>query len=461
MWAKAKKIMSQDTFWANLPPKLVAFIKNFEVNTQTYSVYKPKPAKRVIEVPDETTIPPESKQTRSNKHKTSIMQTRSEGPQWSERFKTYKMQTSAKISTISALDAEISFACPKLPDSVVSAFRASVARSLVLVPHVHRSQQDLLSHRRAVRVRAAVAEEQHFAVGDAKWKQKMERPKKQKVTNSLTKEQTWLRLISVAAILQLAAKVKNELNAKKLIKITYTHEPEQDLMTKNKEILKHNLGIEGAEQVALSVTKVHVKIQVIMRRYAASKVWKLLQSWRTCGQALLAMKRFSKTVDRIKKLWKNWKYWKERVLEADINKRWVSMEKKYLYTKMTHQQSHNRHGPGLSLADKVEVAMTPELERVVFVREELRVRRFELVPAMDQYNNAVKNFLDAQTQWSLELRACMLTGSKMLMATPEKPATPSQIPTDEELMEWIRRCRVDPSSFRVITTFVTQQHKFK
>ena len=102
--------------------------------------------------------------------------------------------------------------------------------------------------------------------------------------------------------------------------------------------------------------------------------------------------------------------------------------------------------------------MTPELERATFVSEELRVRRFELVPAVGRYFEQMKEFREAQSLWSLELRACMIIGSKMTGVMPEQPTVPTQSPSEQELQEWLRRCRADPSSFRVITTFLTQRH---
>jgi hypothetical protein len=225
-------------------------------------------------------------------------------------------------------------------------------------------------------------------------------------------------------------------------------------------------------QTAFLQTFILCKMRVRIKRSRAKKIHEALSSWSRTGLLLVTMKRFRRKVIRIQRFWR----WSCKHLAQAcevVTKQWIPLEREFLAEKLRshsaartnsrHQQgSRNQHSRAsdssspekqgrrrasdsgsaeiiLGLSERVDVAMLCPRRRHHFIVDELRVCRFEALPAIKAWEEKMHAYHDLVQQWRETRVACQVMGVRNTMNGPEMPACPRHLPKKEELMDMVQR----------------------
>lgn len=232
------------------------------------------------------------------------------------------------------------------------------------------------------------------------------------------------------------------------------------------------------------VTILQMKKLVRKCRAEAKKVYSAMFQWQVAGVLLHKMKSVVLKA-RILQCW--WRHCSERLkmLRDAVSQRWERLERASLaleFSRSDKPQIRRQNtrvrvcGPHLSLDDKISLHRIPEDQRLRFIENELRARRFFLLPQIEAWHME-------WAAWSLDYERCKLekeafnTLGQAFGHAPEHgfrfmPIQPSHLPPDhpmsevlgggacsetckgragdEEILEMIRRCSKDPFDWKKV-----------
>ena len=103
--------------------------------------------------------------------------------------------------------------------------------------------------------------------------------------------------------------------------------------------------------------------------------------------------------------------------------------------------------PKLSMKERVELAMMPRPQRVDFIKRELRARRFFLIPAMVEHEEAMRDYEREVGWWRADRSANEFMGEESAAECPVMPGCPSYLPAEKDIREWLLRCLEDRTKY--------------
>jgi len=187
-------------------------------------------------------------------------------------------------------------------------------------------------------------------------------------------------------------------------------------------------------------------------RVDAKVVANSLKAWQVAGRCFVLFRKFAQRIVRVQRWWRSVAKHLHEVLDR-INKRFMALEKADLMRKLggkASSSSEGRRSTTLSLEDKIALERVEEPLRLKFIENDLRARRYNLLPQIYLWEAEVRQWhLDYQEwQSANEAHKAMGTGSVSgFFRWP--PNRPSCIPreSDEEIMEMVRVSRRNPKGW--------------
>ncbi|KAF4672963.1 hypothetical protein FOL47_011152 [Perkinsus chesapeaki] len=225
-----------------------------------------------------------------------------------------------------------------------------------------------------------------------------------------------------------------------------------------------------------------LRFRIRRRRRAAAVVMACLKSWKTAGKIMLATRKFHERCRRIQRFWRAVKRRLDRIIQHCCD-RWVKLERQILSKELNVAQppaGSGNNAPSsrrasfkpqrtrrasskcveavqLTLQERVQLALLPDQVRRRFVENEMRFRRFVLLPEIYAWHDAMEKYQDDVESWRqhrLAARAMQAAEGKQtrfstgdVFRVPVRPACPTHMPTDDNLIEWFARCRKNPSAY--------------
>ncbi|KAF4750235.1 hypothetical protein FOZ62_028807, partial [Perkinsus olseni] len=229
-----------------------------------------------------------------------------------------------------------------------------------------------------------------------------------------------------------------------------------------------------------------LRLNIRRRRRAAMVVMACLKSWRTAGKIMLATRKFHEQCRRIQRAWRAAKARFDRNTQLCCD-RWMRFERQVLSRELSAahpspaaasggaatsrrasvKQSKTRRvstkGVGeiqLTLQERVKVALLPEQVRRQFVENELRFRRFALLPHIYAWHDAMDKYWKKVESWRQDRLASHSVAAATdktktstgddLRPPPARPPCPVHMPSDDQLLKWLSRCRKSSTSYSKI-----------
>jgi hypothetical protein len=220
-------------------------------------------------------------------------------------------------------------------------------------------------------------------------------------------------------------------------------------------------------QTAFVQTFILCKMRVRLRRSRGNKILDALVSWKRTGPLLVTMKRFRRKVLKIQRFWRWCRHHLAKVC-ATITHQWIAVERTFLSEKFEraasrtgsrgkqnvsregHRPSVGRHSRislseqhlTLGLEERVDVAMLDKHHRHRFLVAELRVCRFEALPAIKHWEEQMQIYKDQVKQWRETSAACKVMGATNTMHMPIMPPCPETLPTRPQLFDMVERAHM-------------------
>ncbi|CAE7565297.1 unnamed protein product, partial [Symbiodinium pilosum] len=228
------------------------------------------------------------------------------------------------------------------------------------------------------------------------------------------------------------------------------------------------------------VASMKMKRNITKAKANAKKVYQALRNWQVAGRVIFALKNVA---FQARKLQRFWRACSARLREQRdrLAQRWEKLERQELsqeLSKWERPAGQRNSAVALTLEDKISIELTPKAVRLTFLENELRARRYFLLPA-------IANWEQECIKWNAEYAARLETKrayqalgqEEGFMEKPENafsfpPSRPMHLPPahplgeaargaicslgcpgrrgDEELLEMWRRCRQDPTSWKKV-----------
>eukprot|EP00927_Polykrikos_kofoidii_P045958 TRINITY_DN40117_c0_g1_i1.p1 TRINITY_DN40117_c0_g1~~TRINITY_DN40117_c0_g1_i1.p1 ORF type:complete len:748 (+),score=116.93 TRINITY_DN40117_c0_g1_i1:268-2511(+) len=319
--------------------------------------------------------------------------------------------------------------------------------------------------------------------GELSWTTKMKQAERAKARRGLTEfpADKWLTFYAILAFARAVApgdrKMDGSAGARPLPEEALT----LDLTTVDKKSLISLNLLTAIFKCRFRVKRSHNSARIIAR---------CLSTWSTCGRLMVTMQTLARRV-RLLQAW--WRSCSKRLHESreKISKRWVALERAELMREMSRShntpseappQSNNRFGKRtsahrLSLEEKVEMERVEDAVRLRFIENELRGRRFALLPAIERWEEEVRQWHESLTDIKITSEALGTIRGRGLDADDAdfgwRPPRPSHVPPchpateeqtgvcvegclgrkgDQQILEMWRTCRKNPEDWKSIPT---------
>eukprot|EP00933_Yihiella_yeosuensis_P009335 TRINITY_DN115202_c0_g1_i1.p1 TRINITY_DN115202_c0_g1~~TRINITY_DN115202_c0_g1_i1.p1 ORF type:complete len:759 (-),score=145.42 TRINITY_DN115202_c0_g1_i1:71-2326(-) len=206
-------------------------------------------------------------------------------------------------------------------------------------------------------------------------------------------------------------------------------------------------------------------------RINAKQVYLAMQSWSVSGRIIINLKHIAHQA-RLLQAW--WRRCSERLKEIreSISLRWERFERAHLSVECSkwERPKGGKQVEVLPLEDRVAMETISKANRLRFIENELRTRRYNLLPAIALWEKECKEWSKEYERQQLEKDAYEALGATYgghLFTFP--PTRPSHLPPahppgevtmgtvctihcigrkgDEEIFGWYQRCRQDPLSW--------------
>lgn len=173
-----------------------------------------------------------------------------------------------------------------------------------------------------------------------------------------------------------------------------------------------------------------------------------LQKWRK-GIHLVLMKQFYKKVVRIQRFVR-WSLKRIAAVRAQVELMWLQVEGKInqngLQKKLLNKKQAKLGGRRTSKALSGQSGLVAEPVRRAVLTQELRERRFKVVPAIDVWRDNMVTYWRDVREWRLRRdnpnASSSVTPRTLITSMPVMPACPTHLPTESELAELIQRAHL-------------------
>jgi len=220
-------------------------------------------------------------------------------------------------------------------------------------------------------------------------------------------------------------------------------------------------------------------------------VYQSLKGWKVAGRCFYMFKRFAKNIVNLQRWWRSVARRLKDTRER-ISRRWERIERAELHRELLRRQEdrekdkqlirrptlQSHQQPKLSIEEKIELERVDEATRLRFIEQELRARRYFLLPQIHLYEMEVRQWRQAQTDINETRKAHQALGLDVPTGTIFRwpPIRPSHVPGahlqteakgtpcpewcvgrrgDEEIMRMWRRCRKNPRGWTEIPVKAT------
>mmetsp|Transcript_15087 Transcript_15087/g.34246 ORF Transcript_15087/g.34246 Transcript_15087/m.34246 type:complete len:498 (+) Transcript_15087:1-1494(+) len=232
---------------------------------------------------------------------------------------------------------------------------------------------------------------------------------------------------------------------------------------------------QAKNRFALFSDMVKCRIRLKEARSQANVIHNCLSSWRVAGRVINLFKGVHNRVLQIQHWWRETSR-RLRDIRNRILRRWERLERSALAGELTKAkralppQSGKGSGPPpvkLSMEDKIQMEMMDEGVRVRFVENELRARRYQLLPQIELWQEEVNRWREKRADWKATKEAYKALGKEApaLKVFHWPPVRPSYLPKghpsteargcpchekclgrqgDEEILSMWRAVRADP-----------------
>jgi hypothetical protein len=269
-------------------------------------------------------------------------------------------------------------------------------------------------------------------------------------------------------------------------------------MRQAKQLIDIDRDPESRKFVILMQATLLSKARIKKRKKNVAVVWDRLKAWSSGGQLVMGARKFTQKVRAIQD-WCRDRIDAMRKVRDDVRRRFRIVEGMVMLEKKEEKEGEGadkkknatrgsmkksateaEDGPRKSQVDPVEgsnakggprrsitrqpTAMTgparrrislsdePVEEKVMnkFLRLELRAARHLSLMKKAEWRVNLDAYYDEVVTWRINKQACLLMGKSKLeirveCPMPIRPPYKAHVPTDDELYEWVKRCREDPS----------------
>lgn len=221
-----------------------------------------------------------------------------------------------------------------------------------------------------------------------------------------------------------------------------------------------------ARRLRLMKDMVSVMERIKAKREQAKCLWTSMQSWRIGGVLFMCLKTLVRRILLIQGWWRSCSRRIQKVLNKVVSQ-WMKVEYKLVLREYVaeRQQINKKYGleeviqlpPASDL--KVVVKCVDEVARTHFLRHELRARRYNLLQDIYIWEHEYKDLmlktqdLRLKEEQEFEVNHFVGAGGTMERTYPLfvfPPVQPSYLPSDKEVLNMIRRARIERHGYTKI-----------
>lgn len=301
----------------------------------------------------------------------------------------------------------------------------------------------------------------------------------------------WFALIWAAGFLRQIQQDQKQRKVPVLERVQYFEEHQESLLVKRSKLtapqMKEAIRMENVVQSpAVSrlftsyVASIRMRRKIIMAKLNAKKVYQAMRSWQVAGRVIFALKNVAFQARKLQRFWRQCSARLHDQREK-ISQRWERLERQELtqeFSKWERPPPVGRRGStaSLSMEDKVNMEMVSKAERMTFLENELRARRYFLLPAIANWERECQRWHEDYNQRLEHKRAFQALGQEFEESAEHAfsfpPSRPMHLPPahpvgeatrgavcsigcpgrrgDEEILDMWRRCRQDPLSWKPV-----------
>ncbi|CAE7512756.1 unnamed protein product [Symbiodinium microadriaticum] len=301
----------------------------------------------------------------------------------------------------------------------------------------------------------------------------------------------WFTLIWAAGFLRQIQQDQKQRKVPVLERVEYLRENSDNLLVKRSRLtagqMKEALRMETVVQSpAVSrlftsyVASMKMKRNITKAKANAKKVYQALRSWQVAGRVIFALKNVAFQARKIQRFWRACSA-RLREQREKVAQRWEKLERHELtqeLSKWERPAGQRNSNACLTLEDKIAMELTPKAVRLTFVENELRARRYFLLPAIANWEQECIRWNEEYAARLETKRAYQALGQEEgFMEKPEHafsfpPSRPMHLPPahplgeaargaicslgcpgrkgDEEILDMWRRCRQDPTGWKKV-----------
>jgi len=301
----------------------------------------------------------------------------------------------------------------------------------------------------------------------------------------------WFTLIWAAGFLRQIQQDQKQRKVPVLERVEYLRENSDNLLVKRSRLtagqMKEAMRMETVVQSpAVSrlftsyVASMKMKRNITKAKANAKKVYQALRSWQVAGRVIFALKNVAFQARKIQRFWRACSA-RIREQREKIAQRWEKLERHELtqeLSKWERPAGQRNSNVCLTLEDKIAMELTPKAVRLTFVENELRARRYFLLPAIANWEQECVKWNEEYAARLETKRAYQALGQEEgFMEKPEHafsfpPSRPMHLPPahplgeatrgaicslgcpgrkgDEEILDMWRRCRQDPTGWKKV-----------
>eukprot|EP00434_Breviolum_minutum_P029842 symbB.v1.2.026384.t1/scaffold2559.1/size125745/3 len=243
----------------------------------------------------------------------------------------------------------------------------------------------------------------------------------------------WFALIWAAGFLRQIQQDQKQRKVPVLERVQYFEEHQESLLVKRskltapqmKEALTSDVSMHPACDSPISivsnffrlftsyVASIRMRRKIIMAKLNAKKVYQAMRSWQVAGRVIFALKNVAFQARKLQRFWRQCSARLHDQREK-ISQRWERLERQELtqeFSKWERPPPVGRRGStaSLSMEDKVNMEMA---ERMTFLENELRARRYFLLPAIANWERECQRWHEDYNQRLEHKRAFQALGQE-------------------------------------------------
>jgi len=275
----------------------------------------------------------------------------------------------------------------------------------------------------------------------------------------------WLVITVVANFLQtaltelrlhkLAEKERCDYVMKHFERLKRKRVPQSSLTGELVSYVKLTMMDDFQKRVPLLSTFFVARVGIKRHRKEARKVLTCLQAWRSSGPTILQLKRIGVFVRRIQRWWRERADWLQQMHNA-VSLMWLTAEHGVLEGELRDMLSWCTHDEREEFEARIDKSRLPSAVRSRFIENEMRARRYLLLPRIYIYEEEC-------ARWRVQLQEWRETREALVLMTngehPElpvfnwAPVEPTYMPNEEEVMDMFLRARSRPLGWTPIPQY--------